>query len=85
MKITICKSCGNTMPATNIKGEPCCLVCDGLSTDSGVPVEVDVLDTLTCDACHKQWLVSDILKKWIDIPFYNHHDKTFYDGCRGWS
>lgn len=79
MKMVVCQQCGNSLLATSSGGKIYCPVCDG----SG-GVEVEVPSTLTCDTCGRQWTISSILKRWVDIPFYNHHDETFYDGCEGW-
>ena len=84
VKITVCKGCGNTTMADNADGEPVCLVCMGVSPDSGIPVEVELPYVLKCATCGKEWSVRDILRKWVDIPFYNHEAQTFYDGCEGW-
>jgi hypothetical protein len=84
MRITICKGCGNTMMGDDADGKPVCLLCTGISPDSGIPVEIELPYTLHCSTCGKEWSVRDILRKWTTIPFYNHTSQTFYDGCEGW-
>ena len=73
------------MQATDTEtGNPACVTCIGLSPNSGIPVEVELPDEITCDSCGKTWLVSDILKRWTSIPFYDSRKRVFYDGCKGW-
>ncbi len=50
MKIIVCKGCGQVMQAIdNRTGKPACVTCIGLSKDSGIPVEVDMPEELTCN------------------------------------
>ena len=85
MTVIVCKGCGQTMPAVDIDGKPFCFICSGLNPDSGIPVEVELPETIKCRDCDKVWKVEDVLKQWIGIPFYDSCNQTFYDGCRGWS
>jgi len=80
----ICKGCGQAMMATDENGKLVCLTCMGIDENNSIPVEVKVPDTLKCYVCKKRWKVEDILKQWIDIPFYDSKHQSFYDGCRGW-
>jgi len=84
MKVTVCKGCGQLMHGISASGTPICAICIGISPDSGIPIEVEVPDEISCDTCGKRWLVSDILKRWKQIPFYNSRSQMFYDGCKGW-
>lgn len=42
-------------------------------------------DLLTCQDCKSKKERKDILKIWVEVPFVNENNKTFYCGCRGWN
>lgn len=85
MKVTVCKGCGSIMNATNKDGKSICLTCIGIEPESGVPVEVELPETVRCDTCGKVRKVSDVLEDYVTIPFFNAKDGTYYCGCRGFN
>ena len=56
-----------------------CAICGGTTFKT-----VDYPDKVTCVYCKKEWKVEDVLKQWIDVPFFDSTNNTFYCGCRGW-
>ena len=85
MKITVCKGCGHSMETTNMKtGKPNCVICIGLELENSIPVEIEMPDEIKCGSCGKISKVSDLLKHWRDIPFYNSKEESYYCGCQGW-
>jgi len=78
--ILVCNNCGQRCIGVDIKTkEKTCIICGHTVFKSVV-----VPDKMKCIYCKKEWKTKDILKTWIDIPFYDNETNMFYDGCRGW-
>ena len=83
-KQIVCKGCGTVFLAKDEKGKDACPICIGISPDSGIAVEVELPDQLTCDMCKKSRSTEDLLVQWGKIPFLNPARGQYYCGCRGW-
>ena len=78
MIVTVCKGCGTKMMATDSEGKPACPICIGLNPESGIPLEVDMPDTVKCSYCKKE------IPTKPSLPFLDSKRGTYYCGCRGW-
>lgn len=80
IKILACTGCGNTVKAKcQETGQYMCPICNGTTFKA-----VSVPEKIKCIYCKRMFTIEEILKMYVDIPFYDDTTKTFYCGCRGW-
>ena len=82
--VTVCAGCGHLLQHTDATGNPHCPFCPPDCPVSGVPMEVELPDTIQCRTCGRIHNTTDVFALWVSPPFYDAVAGTFYDGCQGW-
>lgn len=91
VKIVFCKGCGAKLgDCKNGLGEVVCVMCAGIEPESGVPVTMELPETIHCSDCDSTMTLNQdtgrYCEHWKDgiPPFFNAKRGTYYCGCRGW-